>query len=90
MCLEAPGCKWNLKGRQDNLFSRFSQSDGSGSTKNGSSWDSPGGPVLKNPPCNAGDKGLIPDQGTKIPRAVEQLSSSATTTELAYSGKVLF
>ena len=52
--------------------------------------DFAGGPVVKNPPCNAGDTGLIPDRETKIPRAVEQLSSSATTTELAYSGKVLF
>ena len=27
-------------------------------------------PVVKNPPCNAGDAGLIPGQGTKIPHAV--------------------
>ena len=33
----------------------------------------PGGPVVKNPPSNAGDMSLIPGQGTKIPRAVEQL-----------------
>ena len=45
--------------------------------------------MVKNP-CNAGDAGLIPDWGTKIPRAVEQLSLSATTIELAYSGKVQF
>ena len=24
------------------------------------SWDFPGGPVVKNPPCNAGDTGSIP------------------------------
>ena len=28
--------------------------------------DFPGGPVVKNPPSNAGDAGLIPGQGTKI------------------------
>ena len=30
-------------------------------------------PVVKNPSCNAGDMGLIPGQGTKIPHAEEQL-----------------
>ena len=35
---------------------------------------SPGCPVVKNPPCNAGDVGSIPGQGTKIPYAAEQLS----------------
>ena len=39
--------------------------------------------MVKNPPCNAGDMGSIPGQGTKIPRAVGQLSPHATTTELA-------
>ena len=34
----------------------------------------PGGPVVKNPPCNAGDSGSIPGGGTKIPHAAEQLS----------------
>ena len=29
--------------------------------------DFPGGPVVKNPLCNAEDVGLIPGQGTKIP-----------------------
>ena len=33
-----------------------------------------GGPVVKNPPSNAGDWGLIPGQGTKIPHAAGQLS----------------
>ena len=36
--------------------------------------DFPGGPVVKNLPCNAGDVGLIPGQGTEIPYATEQLS----------------
>ena len=38
----------------------------------------PGGPVVKNPPCNAGDSGSIPGGGTKIPHAAEQLSPWAT------------
>ena len=29
----------------------------------------PGGPGIKNPPCNTRDMGLIPGQGPKIPRA---------------------
>ena len=33
------------------------------------SWDFPGGPVVKNPPCNAGATDLIPDSGAKgLPR----------------------
>ena len=43
--------------------------------------DFPGGPVVKNPPYNAGDADSIPGQGTKIPHAAGQLSPSATTTE---------
>ena len=46
--------------------------------------DFPGGPVVKNLPYNAGDVGLIPGQGTKIPHAVGQLSPHVTTTELAH------
>ena len=34
----------------------------------------PGGPVVKNPSCNAGDTDLIPGQGAKIPHAQDQLS----------------
>ena len=45
-------------------------------------WDFPGGPVVKNSPSNAGDPGLIPGWGTKIPHAAGQLSPCATTTEL--------
>ena len=41
--------------------------------------DFPGGPVVKNPPSNAGNKGLIPGQGNRIPHAAGQLSWSATT-----------
>ena len=40
------------------------------------------GPV-KNPPCNAGNAGSIPGQGTKIAHAAGQLSPHATTREPA-------
>jgi len=43
--------------------------------------DFPRDPMVKNLPCNAGDMGSIPGQGTKIPHTVEQLSLSVTTTE---------
>ena len=44
--------------------------------------DFPGGPVIKNPSCNAGDvHGSIPGCRTRIPHAAEQLSPCATTTE---------
>ena len=39
--------------------------------------DFPGGLVVKNPPSNAGDAGLIPGWGTKIPHAAGQLSPCA-------------
>ena len=43
--------------------------------------DFPGGPVVKNLPCNAGDKGSIPGWGNKIPQAMEQLNPCATNRE---------
>ena len=36
--------------------------------------DFPGGPGVKNLPCNAEDVASIPDWGTKIPHAAEQLN----------------
>ena len=39
----------------------------------------PGGPVVGSLPSTAGDMGLIPGQGTKIPHAVEQLSPHTPT-----------
>ena len=39
--------------------------------------------MVTNLPSNAGDVGLIPGQGTKIPHAAGQLSPRATTTEPA-------
>ena len=37
--------------------------------------------MVKNLPCNAGDSGSIPGQGTKIPHDTKQLSQWATTRE---------
>ena len=48
------------------------------------SRDFPGGPVVKNLPCNAGNTGSIPSQGTKTSHGREQLSPQATTTEPIY------
>ena len=41
--------------------------------------DFPGGPVVKNPPYNAGDAGSIPGRRTKIPHATEKLSPCSST-----------
>ena len=45
--------------------------------------DFPGGLVVKNPSFNAGDMGLIPGWGTKIPHVSEELSLCAVTAEPA-------
>ena len=47
----------------------------------GSSWDFPGGPVVKNLPSNAGDTGSVPDWGPKIPHATGKLSPLMATKE---------
>ena len=39
----------------------------------------PGGAVVKNLPCNAGDVGSIPGWETKIPHATEQQNQPAAT-----------
>ena len=41
----------------------------------------PGGSVVKNPPHNARDAGLILGWGTRISHAVEKLSPQATTKD---------
>ena len=41
----------------------------------------PGGPVVNNPPCNAGDTGSVPGRGTKIPHATGQLRPQTAVTE---------
>ena len=43
--------------------------------------DFPGGPVVKNLPCNAGDQGSIPGRGPKVPHAMQPLSPHATVRE---------
>ena len=43
--------------------------------------DFPGSPVVKNPPCNAGDVGSISGRGAKTPHAMEQLTLCAATIE---------
>ena len=45
----------------------------------------PRGSVVKTLACNAGDVGLIPGWGAKIPHAAGQLSPHATTTEPMHS-----
>ena len=50
-------------------------------------WDFPGGPVVKNLPGHAGDKGSIPGQGTKIPHALKQLSLCTTTRKFIHLNK---
>ena len=45
------------------------------------SRDFPGAPVVKNPPYNTGDMGLIPDWRTKIPHMVEHLIPCVTARE---------
>ena len=39
----------------------------------GSPGDFPGGPVVEIQPSGSGDSGSIPDQGTKIPHAVQPI-----------------
>ena len=43
--------------------------------------DSPGGPLVKNPPCNAGDARSMPGQGAKLPHATDHLSPTTAITE---------
>ena len=44
--------------------------------------DFPGGPGVKNPPCNARDVGLITGWRAKVPHRVEQLTLHTATTEI--------
>ena len=46
--------------------------------------DFPGGSVVKNPPADAGDIGLTPGPGTRIPHAVGQLLSLYTLDPMLY------
>ena len=44
-------------------------------------WDFPGGPLVKNSPCNARDPGLIRVRGTKVQHVAEQLSLCIATQQ---------
>ena len=61
------------------------QVGGSWAKKGGGTWEVsrgfPGGPLVKNPPCNPGNRGSIPGQGIEIPHVSEHLSPNATTAE---------
>ena len=52
-----------------------------GHVKSPEYWDLPGGLVVKNPPCNAGNMDSIPGRRITIPQAPEQRSPTASTTE---------
>ena len=49
--------------------------------------DFPGGPVVKNLPCNVGDAGSVSSWGSKIPQALEQQGPCATTREFVHPGE---
>ena len=51
--------------------------------------DFPGGPVVKNLPCNAEVVGSLLGQGTKIPHAEEQLSLCTTMRDSMHHNKIL-
>ena len=61
-----------VKNRKDNRVLCIHKSK-----QNNQTVDFLSGPVIKNPPCNAGDAGSIPSRGTKSPHASKQLSPSA-------------
>ena len=63
-------------------YTEWGESERERKSENICGGDFPGGPVVKNPPSNAGDAGSIPGWGTKIPHALGQLSVGATTIEL--------
>jgi len=54
--------------------------------REGDSGNFPGGPVVKNPSCSAGDVGLIGGRGTEIPHPRKQLSlRAAKTTKILHN-----
>lgn len=50
--------------------------------------DFPGGPVVRNPSCSAGNLSSIPGQGTKTLHAAGQLSTRSVTTEAVFHERV--
>ena len=53
-------------------------------------FDFPDSPVVKDLPCNAGDMGLIPSQGIKIPHISGQASRRPTTKESTHRNERSF
>ena len=51
--------------------------------------DLPGGPVVKKPPCKAGDMGLISGQGMSQLLSPHTLEPCATTKELCSTTNIL-
>ena len=62
---------WQRERAGNKVYSQLTQHDGALS----------GGPVVKNPLCNAGGVGLILGWGTKLPQALEQLSPNTTNRQ---------
>ena len=52
--------------------------------KNNQHWDLPGGPVVKNLPCNTGDMGQIPGWGAKILHGMERLETLCATMKILH------
>ena len=75
------GTSWGQEGKHKNLMDNFHKPKLSTiepfpiviqNSSSNLAGTFPGGPAVKNPPCNAGNMGSIPGRGTKIPHAVEQ------------------
>ena len=75
------GCHSKVPWRGRLQQQMFSHSSGGWKSKIKVLGDFPGGPVVKSPPSNAGDAGVIPGWGTRIPHASGLLSPGATTTD---------
>ena len=77
-CLTLSAKKWTRKRNVTNLFTRQKQNHRHRKQTNG---DFSGGPVVKNPPSNAGGVDLIPGRKTKISQATGLLSPHTTTAK---------
>ena len=60
-CSSLDGCRSQFSARKSKSF--FGSLNSLGSFLRQPCWEFPGGPAVKNLPCNAGDAGLIPGQG---------------------------
>ena len=54
-----------------------------------STADFPSGPIVENPPCSAGDEGLIPGQGIKIPHDTSSKKKLPQTLTPPHSQKLI-